>query len=349
VSKGITRSFASVLLLGVALLVNPANANPILLQSYTSYVEDGVLTDEDGASPTANDVASDTTAPFAASSSLIYGDTGFDEFGAGGFYEGWGAASNGGDLGAIADVESDSGFFFFDDEIGPVDSGHIGSGPIVVPPRAVDAQASFQRTVANNSGGAQQYDFDFAIPGGTLEVGGYDDFSANQASYSISILWRGLTIWKSSASLLGSVLTDTCVGPECVALPNGGVMIGSDYAEVYYSLFAGSLDLGILEDGEFGILEYILEASAAIPGFVIDDPMIYDPEMEYGDEYFGFDQYRYAFAQFGDPNAVTASGTGPTITTQVNANALAVSEPGTLAILSLGLLGLGFMRRRRTA
>ena len=208
---------------------------------------------------------------------------------------------------------------------------------------SVHMEAKSLTNVTNNLGVAQQYNYGLNIPTASL------DFYANyfglgdsfQATNEISILLNGSQIWSTSATLLinGTIQFSTSgtslnwqagvnnsgnFGPTFVN--NNGYEASISYGLAPYSSI---LDLGVWSSCSTFTLEYIMRTT-----------LLTNASVACGYECFELS------ASIGDPSGVSGTPILGPITNGTNNN---VPEPASFALLSLGLIGLIFVRRKRTS
>lgn len=225
-------------------------------------------------------------------------------------------------------------------------SDSSGSGP------DFSSSATFQQTytITNNLGSAASYSLDFFIYYGSMSAYG---IGSGHASYDLSIKKNNTnTLFASSATIDsngGLATTGT-------ALDNA-TQSGSSY---YWDGTTVTLDLGVLAAGDSMTLDYDLVTTAF---------GAYDADSCDGG-YGGYGGYGgdggdlvplvigglgcMSQAALGDPGEISAdtlppdTGLGGPFSLTATELQNTVPEPGTLALLGLGLGAIGYGRRRRT-
>lgn len=181
------------------------------------------------------------------------------------------------------------------------------------------ATSSYSETVTNSSGGALSYTYDFFITAPQLRIADFAVGPTMTASYLIEITLDGATLFSSAANLIGGAAGHK-LNKSGTSL--GGTLFGHSFEFGYdFDPLSDTLNLGTFADGESFILAYELRAFASGPG------------LETG-----------AAARIGDPGDLDAAGLSGTI--RSSGAAMQVPEPGTLALLGVGLFGLAVARQR---
>lgn len=174
-------------------------------------------------------------------------------------------------------------------------------------------ESSWSDTVTNNTGGTASFDFDFDVTDGLLQLDGI-----GSTMFRLDILLDGNSIWNRTASIINDGLGG---GPviETDGLANTIYDFGS-YQIAEFDAFSGNLDLGTIANGASFELTYTLGFMASLDS-----------------------DYSFAMVSIGDPFSAGFFGE---ISTSGPAQA-PVPEPTTMALLGMGLAGLGARRFRK--
>lgn len=226
-----------------------------------------------------------------------------------------------------------------------------------------DAEGKFVRTwdITNESSTAQLYSFSFYIYGGYMSANANGQSGTGFSSYLLDIGFGGTSLFASSAQ----ISSDGTFEEKGTRL-NGGRAFDTNY---YWDGTTVTLELGLLNPGQSSQLRYdLVSHSFGDYGF---GETCYDG-YGYGDGYGGYGgivsrsaevlldsdvetvdeeptTYCYyttgsSYSFMGDPSGLSAT---PVLAPSITARSNDVPEPGTLALLGLGLAAAYGLRARR--
>lgn len=230
---------------------------------------------------------------------------------------------------------------------GPYAVSSSGSG-------VYDAQALFTRTwnITNDTATAQQYSFSFYVYGGYIYANNPGASGSGWSSYLLDIALNGADLFTSGAR----INSDGSYTETGTRLTNVSSYVSTSSASYSWSGTTLTLDLGVLDPGESQLLSYDMVShsfgdygTVEVCGYG-NVPQLMMAAVAVDDGYGGNGEYCYtttgnssSFA--GDPSELSATPIfSPTITARAIND---VPEPGSLALLGLGLTAAMALRPRR--
>ena len=215
------------------------------------------------------------------------------------------------------------------------DTGNFGSRSSGAGLFDIGGEYSFEESYA-----ASTTSFGFHVVPGELAFSNSSSFTGTEyltASYFLDIMLNGTSIWSSGATLEQT-------GSSVSLINQVGTSLGSYTAGSYqYTMndFIGTLALnsfGAFNTSGFNTINYVLTTAASsnisdcsISTGGVDADGNHNPDVAGNGSSGGSVVCAGAIARIGDPFGVNS-----------------VPEPGTIALLGLGIAGLAFCRRRKT-
>lgn len=192
--------------------------------------------------------------------------------------------------------------------------------PSASPTGQLLGEARTSETVTNSSGTAQNYSFSFLVKAPFLRLAdfagaGPGTVNAPEASYEVEFLLDGQVVFSSSAMLRGGQLGTTLV--ETGTDLGGNAYMSGDQM-VSFDDYSATISLGTLAPGQSFVFETRYTAIVSAASFELG-----------------------GMASVGDPNDLSSNGSGGGI------DVTPVPEPGTWALMLLGLAAVGGMCRHR--
>ena len=211
---------------------------------------------------------------------------------------------------------------------------------------SISGRTEYQQTITNTNAAATDYTVTYTLANGGLNVQAAPTASGAQTAAVTAILTatggmasQTLVNYAASLNFNSTSQVIPSFSETGLVLNAAGPTLAPDSGDYSWNPYTATVDLGILAPGASVDLDYVITSAAtgSTPFQTRLTLLAYGGNGGYG----GLTNGGSALGRFGDP----FTGTGTAFV--VKANALAVPEPASLAVLGAGFAALASFRRRR--
>ncbi len=223
------------------------------------------------------------------------------------------------------------------------------------------SNAQWFETIANATASSRRYSFTFRIDGGSLDINSAADLMNGNATSGfeafidisrtgISSNIFGVTRQVGFTTTAGNTVYSNFATNNYLSLTSGtlldsAVISGSNNIRQGWSTSFFTVDLGELAAGESFTLSYLLRSFTNSTVLDLEDCSQRGYGYGYGE---GLTSCIFTSTRTGDPGEFLSNG-DPSIGFSSTAVSTDVPEPASLALLGIGLAGMGAARRRAKA
>jgi len=218
------------------------------------------------------------------------------------------------------------GHVFYAAAVGDQD-GNFGTGAYGTGTFQARSEYNYSDTITNASAADQLYSYNFNVEASAIFTSPDEDPNlslgfTSTASMRFLVYFNNSVIYDESMQVIkiGNTYSSR-IDENGIYYQNSDYIVDSNFVGYLWDDFSFSLDLGLIGAGQSANLRYQLisqaDSNSAWPG------------------------QNYAGSLIGDPAGLNE------LPFELPINQVQVPEPGTLALLSLGLSGLGFSRRKK--